>query len=199
LRAFHKSSPDVLGLELQRLRRLAAPQLPVAAWGALADELVKERKLARSGPLVHLPDHKLLLSGAEQVLAQKALPLLEEGGFDPPFVREAAQTLRAPEPQLRTLLMRLAKQGVVFQVVPDLFYPLATVKRLARIAEELEKQHGGVFAAHFRDSTELGRKRAIQILEFFDRVGFTRRVNDEHRLRRPHAFLDGAPEAVRPG
>ena len=27
------------------------------------------------------------------------------------------------------------------------------------------------------------RKRAIQVLEFFDRVGFTRRVRDAHLLR----------------
>lgn len=38
-------------------------------------------------------------------------------------------------------------------------------------------------AAAFRDATGLGRKRAIQLLEFFDRVGFTRRVKDAHLLR----------------
>ena len=38
-------------------------------------------------------------------------------------------------------------------------------------------------AAVFRDRTGLGRKRAIQILEFFDRIGYTRRVREAHRLR----------------
>ncbi|XOT98752.1 SelB C-terminal domain-containing protein [Alcaligenes pakistanensis] len=41
----------------------------------------------------------------------------------------------------------------------------------------------GVSAAQFRDATGLGRKRAIQILEFFDRMGYTRRVRDRHVLR----------------
>jgi selenocysteine-specific elongation factor len=40
-----------------------------------------------------------------------------------------------------------------------------------------------VRAAVFRDGSGLGRKRAIQILEFFDRVGYTRRVREAHRLR----------------
>jgi selenocysteine-specific elongation factor len=40
-----------------------------------------------------------------------------------------------------------------------------------------------VRAARFRDRTGLGRKRAIQVLEFFDRVGYTRRARDAHRLR----------------
>jgi selenocysteine-specific elongation factor len=46
-------------------------------------------------------------------------------------------------------------------------------------------------AASFRDATGLGRKRAIQLLEFFDRVGYTRRVKDTHLLR-PDTTLFGA-------
>ena len=47
-------------------------------------------------------------------------------------------------------------------------------------------------AAAFRDATGLGRKRAIQILEHFDRVGLLRRVGDEHRLRTESTlFTDG--------
>ena len=38
-------------------------------------------------------------------------------------------------------------------------------------------------AARFRDATQLGRKRAIQVLEYFDRVGLLRRTGDVHKLR----------------
>ena len=51
-------------------------------------------------------------------------------------------------------------------------------------AREVAAAHGGeVTAARFRDATALGRKRAIQVLEYFDRVGLLRRVGDVHRLR----------------
>ena len=42
---------------------------------------------------------------------------------------------------------------------------------------------GEVQARAFRDATGLGRKRAIQIMECFDRLGYTRRVRDAHVLR----------------
>ena len=51
----------------------------------------------------------------------------------------------------------------------------------------LAREHGGVNAAHYRDAIGLGRKRTIQILEFFDRIGYTRRVHDVHVLRRTAA------------
>lgn len=37
--------------------------------------------------------------------------------------------------------------------------------------------------AAFRDASGLGRKRAVQVLEFFDRIGLCRRVGDTHILR----------------
>jgi selenocysteine-specific elongation factor len=43
-------------------------------------------------------------------------------------------------------------------------------------------------AAAFRDRIGIGRKVAIQILEFFDRVGYTRRSGDDHRIMQPGLF-----------
>ena len=42
---------------------------------------------------------------------------------------------------------------------------------------------GPLEAARLRDAIGLGRKRTIQLLEYFDRVGYTRRVRDAHILR----------------
>jgi selenocysteine-specific elongation factor len=52
------------------------------------------------------------------------------------------------------------------------------------VVAAIAREHGAASAARYRDAVGVGRKRAIQILEFFDRVGFTRRVQDSHVLRR---------------
>jgi len=68
------------------------------------------------------------------------------------------------------------------------FTVLSAVAELAEIARELGERSGGINAAEFRDRVGTGRKLAIHILEFFDRVGFTRRVKDSHVLRQPGLF-----------
>ena len=69
-------------------------------------------------------------------------------------------------------------------MVKDLYYPPGAMTRLAALARDVGVRHSGeVQAAASRDATGLGRKRAIQILEYFDRIGLTRRVGDVHRLR----------------
>jgi selenocysteine-specific elongation factor len=90
---------------------------------------------------------------------------------------------------MRLLMQKLARQGKVYQVVRDLFYAPEAVASLASIVMEMDQTAEGVNAAAFRDRTGIGRKRCIQILEFFDRVGYTRRMRDTHSLRNPDMFV----------
>ena len=55
------------------------------------------------------------------------------------------------------------------------FFRRSTAERLA------EKSQDGMFsAADFRDATDIGRNVTIQVLEYFDRSGFTQRVGEGH-------------------
>jgi len=86
------------------------------------------------------------------------------------------------------VLLKLVGQGDVYQVVRDLYYDHASIAELEAILNSCHRAHGAVHAAHFRDSVGVGRKRAIQILEFFDRIGRTRRIRDAHVLRGESAW-----------
>jgi selenocysteine-specific elongation factor len=188
---FHRTAPDEVGPDARRLKRLAGPRTDDSLWRHALDALVARGALVRSGTWLHLPDHAARLNEAEQKLAQKLLPRLADGGFDPPWVRDLAKDCAVSEPMVRQTLASLARRGEAFQVVRDLYYPLATIERLAALARDCLDGPEGLQAASFRDATGLGRKRAIQLLEFFDRVGFTRRVKDTHLLR-PDTTLFGA-------
>jgi len=74
------------------------------------------------------------------------------------------------------VLRKCAVQRQVYQVVKDLFYHGNAVQRLKCELQTLYARHGLIAAAQFRDVIGIGRKRAIQVLEFFDRVGYTRRI-----------------------
>jgi selenocysteine-specific elongation factor len=184
LRSFHAQVPDELGPDIGRLRRIAMPDSCDALWRALIDALVHERIVMRSAPWLHLPEHVMMLSEEDQALARKLQPLIAAGRFDPPWVRELAVIAHEPEMRVREVLRKQARRNMVYQVVRDLFYDRECVRELAAVVAAIVREHGAASAAHYRDAVGVGRKRAIQILEFFDRVGFTRRVQDSHMLRR---------------
>ncbi|WMD19602.1 selenocysteine-specific translation elongation factor [Achromobacter seleniivolatilans] len=193
LAAFHLSAPDEPGPDSARLRRMAMPVGPDALWLAVLDQLQRDSRMVRNGPWLHLPAHTSTLAEAETALAARLLPLLAAGAFDPPWVRDLAGALNEPEDRVRQLLRKLLRRAEVAQVVKDLFYHREQMRVLAGLAADLAAQPAGLNAAVFRDATGLGRKRSIQILEFFDRVGYTRRVRDTHVLRGESAYAAAQP------
>ncbi|HXU92852.1 MAG TPA: selenocysteine-specific translation elongation factor [Gallionella sp.] len=179
----HRQAPDSLGPDRARLHRMTLPALERPAFAALVDELLSEGLIAQSGPWLHLPDHKVALTPAEERLWQRIFPMLQSESFQPPRVRDIAHDLAMTEETIRTTLRRVARVGEVYLVAHDHYFTKDAVKKLSVIIKELAVAHDCVRAAEFRDQIGGGRKLAIHILEFFDRIGYTRRTGDEHRLR----------------
>ncbi len=193
LQRFHEEQPDELGPDRDRLRRFALPQLERPVFIALLEQALCAGEIASSGPWLHRPDHQVRLTAQEEALKARLWPLLEAGRFDPPWVRDLASALGAEEMQTRQLLRKLARLGLLQQVVKDLFYPEPTIRQLAGHALQLEAKSGVIRAAAFRDQIQLGRKRSIQLLEHFDRIGFTRRFGNERKIRHDNALATDAP------
>ena len=184
LRDWHARHPDDPGLDAGRLQRLAFPALAPALLAALLQALQAEGRLQQQGAWWQLPGHAQRGNERESALLATLPPLLEAGGFDPPWVRTLAADTRCDEAQVRATLRRAAARGEVHQIVPDLFYHPRRVAELAAEVARLAGAGGGaVEAAAYRDAIGTDAASAIQVLEFFDRAGYTRRVGAGHRPR----------------
>ncbi|WP_060485612.1 selenocysteine-specific translation elongation factor [Pseudomonas sp. NBRC 111123] len=192
LARFHEQEPDQLGPDRDRLRRFAALPLERPAFVSLLDELLNDEQVASSGPWLHLPDHKVQLSAADSVLWEQLQPKLLAGQYDPPWVRTLAAEGNCAEAEVRLLLRKLARLGLVHQVVRDLFYPEVTLQRMAELLLGQASETPIVQVAAFRDMLGIGRKRSVQILEYFDRIGLTRRVADQRHIRADSALAQQA-------
>ncbi len=195
LAGFHERFPDEQGPEAARARRMFFPRLAAPVFAALTEALLGAGSLQKSGPWLHLPAHTLALSREDEALWQRVQTWIAESPLDPPWMRDLAKRAGRDEAAMRCLLQKLSRQGRLYQVVRDLFYLPEAVEQLAGMVQDLEHASGETRAAEFRDRSGLSRKRAVQVLEFFDRVGYTRRVREAHRLRNADMFGDAAQRA----
>lgn len=190
---FHQAAPNEPGVDASRLSRIALPTLAEDIWKSLLSDLLDQGVVIRNGPWLHRPGHEITFTDTERILAQRVLPLIHAGAFNPPWARDLAHQIGHDEHAVRDLLHKLLRQGLVFQVVKDLFYHREQTAQLAELLATLSGAHG-VHVTEFRDATGLGRKRAIQILEFFGRLGYTRRFDDRHRVRVESTFFEELTE-----
>ncbi|VVN66136.1 Selenocysteine-specific elongation factor [Pseudomonas fluorescens] len=184
LARFHQLEPDQMGPDRDRLRRFTGSALDRSTFLSLLDHLLSDGTIAASGPWLHLPEHQVRLSEADEALWQQLQPQFDAAGFDPPWVRD----LGHDEIAVRLLLRKMARLGLVHQVVRDLFYTDATIHRLAAMLLQLASDNPVIQVSAFRDAVGLGRKRSIQILEYFDRLGLTRRFGDRRQIRLDNAL-----------
>ncbi len=186
---FHEREPDNAGVERERLRRKSLPTLPPEAFAAVLQSLLDDgRMVAAQGRFVALPGHTVEFSASERARWEQLLPQLMEQPFQPPRVRPLAQALGIDEAEMRRLMGKSAKLGYTYRVAHDHYYLASAVKALAAQVAALCAEEGLAKAAPFRDRIDTGRKLAIQILEFFDTIGYTRRIREHHVIRQPQMW-----------
>jgi selenocysteine-specific elongation factor len=176
---FHRAEADALGLPRPALlRRLRAEAPEPVLEGALA-AAISAGTIVRDRVVLRLPSHQPRLTREDERLWRQVEGLLAAPDLRPPRVRELAEALGLePEPALR-LMKRFERFGRVAPVAPNRYFLPETVERLADIARELTDGEEGTFtAAAFKDRSGVGRNLTIEILEYLDRVGITRRVGD---------------------
>ena len=90
---------------------------------------------------------------------------------------------------INRVLERAVRAGYLVRITASRFLHKAAFIELTGKAETLAASSADKLfdAAAFRDTSNLGRGISIELLEHFDRIGFTQRVGDRRRLLKPAA------------
>ena len=180
LAAWHERSPSMLGPPADRVLEGTIHRLPREMVIAVATELAREGIIIKSGMGVRLPSHKPSLDPVDESLWLRIEPLLRAGALRPPSVSEISYTIGDDVKRIEVTLGRAADCGRAIRVSRRHYFLLEYVLALAEIVQALaaQSQTGTVTAATFRDKAGVGRNLSVELLEFFDKLKFTRRVGD---------------------
>ncbi|MFB2530887.1 selenocysteine-specific translation elongation factor [Paracoccus sp. p3-h83] len=195
---FHAANPDLPGLGRERLRLALTPRLPKDAFLAYLRAQSQAERIVLDGAFLRLPGHEVRLTPDDEALFDRIHPaLLGETRFRPPRVRDFATDLDTPEPEVRRVLRLTQKLGRTDQIAHDHFFARAVTREMVAIIRDVAAQapDGWFTAAAFRDRVQNGRKVAIEILDFMDRLGVTLRRGDLRRINPHRVDLFGDPEA----
>lgn len=185
--AYHKAAPHSQGLKADQIRRTGV--VPKHWLDDALAALVATGSVHETGGHFHAPNHRAALPPDDAALFKRIQAAIR-GAEQPPSLGDLAKSLGVPLRSLDAFAKRLTKLGFLARagdhrvLLPDqLDAFVAIAQRLA------EAQPAGFDAKQFRDAAGIGRNLAIDILEYFDRCGFTRRYGDVRRIV-------GAPSTV---
>jgi selenocysteine-specific elongation factor len=177
---WHQRQPDMLGPTRGALLTQLRGTAPEPALDRALNELAAAGRSVCESGMWRLPEHRPRLTDTEEKLWVQVRPLLADGGLRPPRVREIAGVLALEPKAVERFLHRAERLGRVAKVADNRFFLPETVPQLAAIARDLAgTSPDGVFtAAMFNERSGVGRNLTIQILEYLDKIGATRRIGD---------------------
>ncbi|MDX1491901.1 MAG: selenocysteine-specific translation elongation factor [Pseudohongiellaceae bacterium] len=181
----HENMPMRAGLNTVQLMSATNFSGKPALFNAICSQMMTQKALARSGALYHLPEHQPTIDKNAIELLHSIKPHLQEAGFVPPRVFELIDLTKLPQSILEERLRANVHAGKLVQVSRNRFYLPETVRALEAFIEGLIHESGytGLSVIEFRDKSGIGRNLCIEILEFFDRHGLTRRRGNVRYLR----------------
>ena len=147
------------------------------------DEMAKAQIITSKGNKFTIAGAKATLAGPELNLWKKVEPLLRQDPMKPPVLHELAKTVNLPIAATEKLLSKCIQHGLVLRPVKNRFFLTEAITELKSKAIALAKDSKDqkFTVIEFRDKVGIGRNLCIELLEYFDSTGFTRRLGD-HRI-----------------
>ncbi|HIF9481236.1 TPA: selenocysteine-specific translation elongation factor [Photobacterium damselae] len=189
LERFHQKSCDEIGVGKARLYRMSALNQPQDIFEQVLAQLLLNGEISNTRGWLHLANHQLNLTEQEQQL-WLAIEARMNQDLNPHWVRDLATEFDLAEENIRQLSYKLAQLGYLSAIVKDRYCTYQQLHTMADLTREHIAQYEKVETAEFRTLTQLGRKVAIQILEYFDRIGFTKRKFNYRQLRDSELLKD---------
>lgn len=184
--AFHKANPSKQGVSESALSHASDIPGSYRFFQGILESLLSAGELKRTGTLIHSPAHQTQLSLEEEEFIAKIRPILVKSGRIPPRTRELVEMTGIPLRPLERILNQTAKAGSLIRVADNRHYLPETINELAEFTETLMREASadeGFSVIQFRDKSEIGRNLCIELLEYFDSVGFTRRDGNSRFVR----------------
>jgi len=180
---YHHENPESPGLTIEQFYE--ASQLKKDVFDSLLKRLVSEGKLFERKHRLALPEHHETFSEDEQNLLQSVELFFADRPFNPPKYEEVIEhTAEAPE-KLQKILQILIEQERLVRVDNNLLFHSEAIEQARRFLTSFINKEGKLESVKFKYLLDTTRKYAIPLLDYFDRIGVTRRVGYTRYLKAP--------------
>ena len=168
--AFHQAEPLMRGISREELRSQACREMPQELWRSLLESLAERGALRLDGERAALPDHRVVLAGADLERARGIEQRYLVAGNDPPATEEGADVAR--------IIAVLVDEGKLVKLQDGRLLHASVLAKLKSDLREFAGRSTTIDVAGFKQLAGVTRKNAIPLLEYLDAQRVTRRVGN---------------------
>nr|WP_321404528.1 selenocysteine-specific translation elongation factor [uncultured Desulfobacter sp.] len=184
LTAYHKDNPLKEGMPAQELKSKFQYVDDARFFNILFNRLEKENHIVLDKNLIKLSGFKVALQVDQHEIKEKIAGIYKKSGLTPPFFRTVCQDLEIDQKTARDVMQMLIDEKQVIKTKDDLFFDAVAINDLETKLIEFLKANEKITTPQFKDMIGISRKYIIPLIEHFDAIHLTIRVEDHRQLRK---------------
>lgn len=185
LARYHKENPLQVGIVKEELRSGLAIKIDEKVFNWCLNDLIKKNSVAQDESLVRLSGHEVALKADEEELQRELMSWYRSKGTSTPTVRETMDHFdEYPESLVKEVISLQLREGNLVKISETLYYAQDVIENLQKMVVDYINKEGEIDAPGMKGLTGLTRKFSIPVLEYFDRVKLTMRIEDKRILRK---------------
>jgi selenocysteine-specific elongation factor len=181
LARFHEEAPQSPGLSSDQLQERSG--LAKNVLSAVVEHLVAGGTVTRREGRLALARHTVSLSSDEQRRLDRVEVVFRSDLFHPPTIHDVTDATGVPAQRVEQAVALLIEHGRLVRVAPDLVFHRDAIEEAKRRLLDHFAHDERFESVKFKYLLDTTRKYALPLLDYFDRIGLTRRVHNTRYLK----------------
>jgi len=178
LKTYHQRYPLRSGYSKEDLRSRLFPHMNGKVFNAVLNVLENKGQLVNRNNLVALANHETSPGTKEQQIIAQIMEDMTGNLYTPPSVEEIRERIGVDETLFAEILSYLISTGQIVKLSGDIYFSAQAIEAGKSMLTEYFSHEKELSLATARDLFNTSRKYAVPLIEYYDKVRFTRRVGD---------------------
>ncbi|MFC2165361.1 selenocysteine-specific translation elongation factor [Acidobacteriota bacterium] len=178
LEDFLAQNPSIMEMPVAELRSKFLKMTDAKTFNAVVDSLQDVGRIYYKGSSIGIAGYEVSLSSQEMTFGKRVEDEFKKAGFKAPLEEDVRNNLGIKDQSFKKVMTSLLAQKKLFRLSDKVTYHLVTIQELQNFVVEYIERHGRIKLSDLRDELQFSRKYAQAVLEYFDDLGLTKRIDD---------------------
>lgn len=182
LKEFHNNNPLKWGISKEEIKnKIFGKNIKQKVYDELLQLLSNEEKINIHGSFISVVDFTIKYTKEQKLLRENIINLFKDAKFSPPRYTEL-EALQQDKKSFKMVFQSTIDEGALIKVAEDCFFLSEDYEKAKNIVSDFIKKNESITLAQFRDELNTSRKYAMALMENFDSIKFTKRLEDKRIL-----------------
>jgi selenocysteine-specific elongation factor len=182
LEAFHKTNSLKTGMLKEEFKnKIFGKGIKQKLYDKLI-EVLNEDTIDLSTNYISKKGFEIKLDKRQEEIKDKIYNAFKEAGYQPPKPDDILKGFGREEKAAKMVFDALVDMDALIKINDEIYLSNESVVNAKSILKDFITKNGSISAGEFRDSVGASRKYAVPILEYFDSIKLTKRVEDKRIL-----------------